>query len=86
MTIGNIMTMRRPALRADSVTSAFAWAKRSRSTGSRTNARTTRMPVSCSRSTRLIASMRFCIRRKWGTMRTMIDARRRRAARGSRRP
>ena len=43
------------------------------SCGSRTNARTTRMPVICSRSTRLIWSMRVCSSRNFGTIRTMIS-------------
>ena len=47
----------------------MAVANRSVSCGSRTNARTTRMPVICSRSTRLTSSMRACISRKLGTIR-----------------
>ena len=58
----------RPTRRAVSVTSRLARAKRSTSMGSRTNARTTRMPAICSRSTRLSVSMRFCINRNCGTI------------------
>ena len=72
MTMGNIAAIRRPALSADSVTLSLACAKRAVSSRSRTKARTTRMPVSCSRITRLMASMRFCMRWKCGTMREMI--------------
>ena len=39
---------------------------------SRTNARITRMPVSCSRNTWLTTSIRFCMSRNSGTMREMI--------------
>ena len=71
-TIGNIKANSRPARSAVSVSAALASAKRSTSCRSRTNARTTRMPVSCSRSTRLTVSMRSCMTRKSGTVRTMI--------------
>ena len=68
---------RRPARRATSVSSALASPKRTRSAGSRTNARTTRMPAICSRSTRLTPSISFWICRNSGTMRlttTLIEA------------
>ena len=51
----------------------MAWAKREVSYGSRTNARTTRMPVICSRSTRLTVSMRVCISRNSGRILRMIS-------------
>ena len=53
ITIGKIDAISRPTEVAVSVRSALASAKRAVSYGSRTNARTTRMPVICSRSTRL---------------------------------
>ncbi len=68
-TTGNISANQRPARTAVSVTAAFASANRSVSCRSRTNARTTRMPVSCSRSTRFTVSMRACMRRNCGTIR-----------------
>ena len=68
-TVGNIDAISRPARSEVSVSSALATAKRSDSSGSRTNARTTRMPVICSRSTELTRSMRICICWKAGTMR-----------------
>ena len=61
ITIGNISANSRPALSAVSVTWSLAVRKRAVSTSSRTNARTTRMPLSCSRSTRLTRSIRSCI-------------------------
>ncbi len=69
ITSGNIVASQRPAFTATSVRSSFAWPNRSCSCGSRTNARTTRMPVICSRSTRLTSSIRLCILRKFGTIR-----------------
>ncbi len=60
-TIGNIDDISRPARSATSVRSALAAVNRSISCGSRTKARTTRIPVICSRRTRLIWSMRSCI-------------------------
>ena len=68
-TVGNIDDIRRPARSDTSVRSALASEKRRASCGSRTNARTTRIPVICSRSTRFTWSMRSCINRKAGTMR-----------------
>ncbi|GAP60342.1 hypothetical protein AHiyo1_38470 [Arthrobacter sp. Hiyo1] len=69
ITTGNMRAMSRPARNAISVTSRFAEAKRSVSMSSRTNARTTRMPASCSRSTRFTVSIRTCILRNSGTNR-----------------
>ena len=73
MTIGKISASSRPVRSAVAVRSALATPKRSVSYGSRTNARTTRMPVICSRSTRLTVSMRVCISRNCGTIRRMIE-------------
>ena len=73
ITTGNASAISRPARRAVSVTSALAFANRAVSMSSRTKARTTRMPVSCSRSTRLTASIRVCISRNSGTIRVMIS-------------
>ena len=73
MTTGNTRANRRPALTAVRVTSAFAFSNRSVSSPSRTKARTTRMPVSCSRRTRLTVSMRACISRNSGTMRLTMN-------------
>ena len=55
--------------------SPLASSKRSASCGSRTKARTTRMPVICSRITRLIWSMRSCISWKAGTISATITPR-----------
>ena len=52
--------------------SAFALPNRAVSSGSRTNARTTRIPPICSRSTRLTSSIIVCIRRNRGTIRMTI--------------
>ena len=73
ITTGNTSANRRPALTAVPVTSALARSKRAVSRSSRTNARTTRMPVSCSRSTLLTVSRRACISRKSGTMRLTMN-------------
>ena len=72
MTAGNISAISRPTRSAASVNSVLAIPKRQFSCRSRTNARTTRMPVICSRSTRLTASMRVCMRRNPGTIFAMI--------------
>ena len=72
MTVGNISASSRPVRSAVSLRSALATPKRSRSTGSRTKARTTRMPVICSRSTRFTTSRRACINRNCGIIREMI--------------
>ena len=66
---GSINACQRPAASAASETAWLAAANRSRSKGSRANARTTRMPESCSRSTRLMTSIRCCMLRKIGNIR-----------------
>ena len=71
MTVGNMNAMSRPARSEVAVRSSLASPKRSASNGSRTKARTTRMPVICSRSTWLTSSMRSCITRNCGTIRTI---------------
>ena len=68
-TVGNVAAMSRPVRSAVSVSSSLATAKRACSCGSRTKARTTRMPVICSRSTALTRSTRSCISWKAGTIR-----------------
>ena len=65
---GSISACHRPAASAVLDTAALACAKRSRSNGSRANARITRMPESCSRITRLMPSMSRCMLRKIGSM------------------
>ena len=72
VTVGNITAISRPERSDVPVRSALPWRKRSVSSGSRTKARTTRMPVSCSRSTWLMRSMRTCMRRNWGIMREIV--------------
>ena len=52
---------------------SLASANRALSTGSRVKARTTRIPVICSRSTALTRSMRSCIFRNAGFMAAMIE-------------
>ena len=69
---GNSSTKSEPTLRPTTMMSVFATAKRSSSMSSRTNARTTRTPVSCSRMTRLTASSFFWNVRKSGTIRLMM--------------
>jgi hypothetical protein len=69
ITVGNVAAIRRPARSDVCVSSSFACEKRSTSCGSRTNARTTRMPVICSRNTRFTRSMRNCIAWNEGTIR-----------------
>ena len=66
------MAIHRPVRTATAVRSSLARANRCVSTGSRTNARTTRMPVICSRRIRFTASMRVCISRKPGIIREMM--------------
>jgi hypothetical protein len=68
LTVGNIDAISRPARSDTTVRSSLASLKRAVSCGSRTNARTTRMPVICSRSTRFTWSMRSCMSRKAGTI------------------
>ena len=55
--MGNIADINRPAFSDVAVRSALASSNRATSSGSRTNARTTRMPVICSRRIRLMRSM-----------------------------
>ena len=74
VTVGNMSAISRPARRDVLVSSSLATAKRSTSTGSRTNARTTRIPVIWSRRTALTRSTRSCIFWNVGTMRVMITA------------
>ena len=64
-----MVAIHRPVRTATAVRSSLARPNRRVSTGSRTNARTTRMPVTCSRRIRFTLSMRFCISRKPGTIR-----------------
>ena len=68
LTVGNIADISRPPRSDTSVRSALADSNRTFSCGSRTNARTTRMPVICSRITRFTWSIRSCILRNAGTM------------------
>ncbi len=68
-TIGNMKACSRPAVSEMSVSETLASPKRSASSGSRTKARTTRMPVICSRSTWLTRSMRSCMSWNCGTIR-----------------
>ena len=64
--MGNIVTNRLPILSESCVMSSLASVKRSVSWASRTKARTTRMPVICSRSVPLMASSLSCMTRKSG--------------------
>ena len=71
--IGPISTNSRPIRTEVSVRAALASVNRSASWRSRTKARTTRMPMICSRITPLMASMLSCIRWNRGISRpTMI--------------
>jgi hypothetical protein len=72
ITVGKVSAISRPTLSAVSVRSALAAPNRLVSYGSRTNARTTRMPVICSRRTRLTTSIRSCISRNCGIILRMI--------------
>ena len=69
MTVGNMKAINRPAASEVSVRSSLALPKRARSWGSRTNARTTRIPMSCSRRTLLTESSRSCMSLNNGTIR-----------------
>ncbi len=73
ITVGNIPACQRPARIATAVRSVLATLNRSVSCGSRTNARTTRTPVICSRRSLLTSSMRTCMARKLGTIRLMMN-------------
>ncbi len=66
--IGNISAISRPARSETSVRPSLTSSNRSTSRSSRTKARTTRMPVICSRSTELARSMRSCMVRNRGTI------------------
>ena len=68
ITSGNIAAIHRPARTDIAVRSSLDSANRRVSSGSRTNARTTRMPVICSRSTRLTSSSRSWTNRNAGIM------------------
>ena len=59
---GSINACHRPIESAVSDRAWLASAKRSRSSGSRANARITRIPDNCSRSTRLMPSISHCMR------------------------
>ena len=61
ITLGNMKAWSRPARSELSVRSALATPKRCPSSGSRTNARMTRMPWICSRRTWFARSMRACM-------------------------
>ncbi len=63
ITTGNMAAIQRPTVTDTSVSSAFARPNRSLSSGSRTKARSTLMPVICSRRTRFTMSIRACITR-----------------------
>jgi hypothetical protein len=71
MTVGKISAWSRPTRSAVSVSRALASANRRVSAGSRTNARITRRPDSCSRSTPFTSSSRSCILRNWGSIRAI---------------
>ena len=73
ITDGNISAISLPAPSETSNSWVLAAANLSRSCGSRTNARITRTPTICSRSTRLMPSRRSCIARNSGRIREMIS-------------
>ena len=74
ITTGKSAAIQRPTYSETSVSSSLATAKRARSNGSRTNARITRMPPSCSRITWLMRSSRFCARRNAGSVLATTNA------------
>ncbi len=74
MTIGKTSAISRPTATAVPVYCVLASAKRLRSWSSRTNARTTRTPVICSRSTRLTQSTDSCMSRNCGIIRRITRA------------
>ena len=74
MITGNIITNKLPIRRLNRVRSALAASKRSDSNSSRVNARTTRTPAICSRSTPLIRSIFDCIVRNNGSNRPISAA------------
>ena len=69
MTMGKISAWRRPTASAVPVSVVFAPANRASSKSSRTKARTTRIPVICSRMIRLTLSMDVCMIRNCGIIR-----------------
>ena len=71
---GNISTNSCPMRREIPESSSFTPAKRWRSWSSRTKARTTRMPTTCSRSTPLMSSIRPCMERNRGMSLRMISS------------
>ena len=71
--MGNISAISRPTASDTLNRSVLTVSNRSSSVRSRTNARITRTPVICSRSTRLIRSIRSCISRNLGRIRLMIS-------------
>ena len=73
MVAGNRKTNSWPTLSPTREMSRLASSKRSVSACSRTKARTTRIPVSCSRSTRLMVSRRSWKERNSGTMRRTVE-------------
>ena len=68
MTIGKISACSRPTRRAVPVRVALAPPNRSVSWSSRTKARTTRMPVICSRRMRFTLSIEVCMSRNCGSI------------------
>ena len=73
LTVGNISDCSRPPVSAVRVRLSLPSRNLDVSSGSRTNALTTRMPVSCSRRISLIRSIFSCITRKVGVIRTMME-------------
>ena len=73
ITVGNMNAISRPVISDVSVRSSFAMPKRAVSSGSRTNARTTRMPVICSRRISFMRSIRTCITWNCGIIRAMTE-------------
>ena len=73
MTSGNIAAMVRPTLTWMSRREELVASKRAASWRSRAKARTTRMPVICSRTTRLRSSIRFCWRLNSGPIRETMS-------------
>ena len=69
--VGIIRPINRPPRSATRVSRSLPSSNRAISYGSRTKARTTRMPVICSRRMRLMSSMRSCMTRNVGTIRKM---------------
>ena len=74
MTIGKIIAISRPTASAVPVYWVLASANRACSCSSRTKARTTRMPVICSRSTRFTQSTDSCMSRNCGIILRITSA------------